>query len=980
MRSSAWTTAAERGVCSVLSARVLLIVLALIALAILPASAQTSVNPTTNTILFSGQNNTAPQGAIVLYGSAISSITGQPVRHLWVSDSFLSPCRMDPELDAPGPWTINSATCSYAINRGGGAIPLGGPFAYDPANKFLYFVDNNTASQGVIRIGYDPTGDNGQGALDLTHAFTLAGGQFTRKGPFAGGTGCAYPGPAVKRARPDGIALDPLGNLWVGFSDGGEILRFNSPATADQFGFGSCDQFVQLVATTPDNASSFGLAFIGHDLWSGDGGSPFVIPNADTTCLVPPFAACSTANGTVIPTLPGVGAPGALTGDQVYPAINGNNLYFGAGPAGTDVVWVGNVAGGINSPAQTLDLTFFQGASFTPAPDPAIVPFIAAAVDATDPANEVSYVTEDPEILVNPLAIGGGRWWQTMQPINPAGVPGAPLNVVAVAGNAQITLSWSPAQSAVPVTSYTVHNSFISAGAPLADITVNPASPGAFPPTSIVIPGLTNTVTYAFQVSASNANGTSPLSAQSNTATPPGFVAPSAPTGVIAQPGDAQAIVTWTVSASNGGKPITSYTVTVLQNGTPTGATVTVPPPAFGLNTDSTVVGGLTNGTAYTFTVHATNIGGNSPESAPSAPITPSAANVPVITFSMSGVTSENVTPAQFTDTITVTNTSHFPVNNINVTETLTQIPDNISLITRDASGLVTVSLTTNEQYAPNMQVTIAGVADPSFNGTFVVVNTPTSSTFTYSQPGFPVASSSFGTSTLLPLANIMSIQTGQGTCTAAGSGVVTFSCNVGFMDPGAVVRIPFIVQMQNQTVKNSATLSGTDEAGTPLAQSTASVTTTAPAGSGSQSTTDLQLTGNAANGGPTVTGTLPTGAPDTYNWQIRNATAVPADNVVFTQTLPASLVFNSVTTDLPTDLGLCTGPAPGTAGGTVVCNSANLGGSRKNGAKPVQQFKVTVNVHVVQVGTISSAGSVSFSGTDSNTKNNNATVTINAR
>lgn len=980
MRSSAWTAAAERGVFSALSARVLLIVLALIALAILPATAQTNVTPTTNTILFSGQNNTSPQGAIVLYGSAISAFTGQPVRHLWVADSFLSPCRMDPELDAPGPWVINPATCSFSVNRGGGAIPLGGPFAYDPAHKFLYFVDNNTASQGVIRIGYDPTGDNGQGTLDLTHGFTLAGGQFTRKGPFVGGTGCPYPGPAVNRARPDGIALDPLGNLWVGFSDGGQILRFNSPATAEEFGFGSCDQFVQLVATTPDNASSFGLAFIGHDLWSGDGGSPFVIPNADTTCLVPPFAACTTANGTVIPTLPGVGAPGALAGDQVYPATNGNNLFFGAGAAGTQVVWVGNVAGGINSPSQTLDLNWFDGVTSTPPPDPAVVPFIAVAVDATDPANEVSYVTEDPEIAVNPLAIGGGRWWQTMQPINPAGVPGAPLNVVAVAGNAQITLSWSPAQSAVPVTSYTVHNSFISAGAPLADITVNPASPGAFPPTSIVIPGLINGVSYAFEVSASNANGTSPLSAQSNIATPPGFGVPSAPTGVIAQPGDTQALVTWTVSTSNGGKPITSYTVTVLQGGVPTGVTVTVPPPAFGLNTDSTVVGGLTNGLPYTFTVHATNIAGNSPESAPSAPVTPSAANVPVITFTMSGVTSETQTPAQFTDTITVTNTSKFPVNNINVTETLTQIPDNISLITRDATGLVTVSLTTNEQYAPNMQVTIAGVADPSFNGTFVVVNTPTSSTFTYSQPGFPVASSSFGTSTLLPLANIMSIQTGQGTCTSAGPGVVTFSCNIGFMDVGTVVRIPFIVQMQNQTIKNSATLSGTDVAGTPLAQSTASVTTTAPAGSAAQTTTDLQLSGAAQNGGPTVTGTLPTGAPDSYNWQIRNATAIPADNVVFTQTMPASLVFDSVTTDLPTDLGLCTGPAPGTAGGTVVCNSANLGGSRKGGAKPVGQFKVTVNVHVVQVGTITSAGSVSFSGTDTNTKNNNVTVTINAR
>src|SRR5690242_4564484 len=213
MRSSAWTTAAERGVCSVLSARVLLIVLALIALAILPASAQTSVNPTTNTILFSGQNNTAPQGAIVLYGTAISSITGQPVRHLWVADSQFAICRMDPELDAPGPWSIAPTSCQYSINRQGGAIPLGGPLAFDPAHNFLYFVDNNTASQGVIRIGYKPDGDNGQGAIDVTTAFTLAGGQFTRKGPFAGGTGCPYPGPAVKRARPNGVALSPLGDL-----------------------------------------------------------------------------------------------------------------------------------------------------------------------------------------------------------------------------------------------------------------------------------------------------------------------------------------------------------------------------------------------------------------------------------------------------------------------------------------------------------------------------------------------------------------------------------------------------------------------------------------------------------------------------------------------------------------------------------------------------------------------------------------------
>jgi uncharacterized repeat protein (TIGR01451 family) len=955
-------------------------VLALLVFASALANAQTPVNPTTNTILFSGQDansvNTGPIGGIILQGTAISQFTGRPVRHLWVGDTFAGPCRMDPEIDAPGPWDINLSTCTYNINRAGAAIPFGGQFAYDPGRHFLYFVDDITASQGVIRIGFNPAGDNGHGALDLSTAFTLAGGAGARKGAFLGGTGCPYPGLANDRKNiPNGAALSPLGDLWVSFSDNGEILRFNSPGTATEFGFGTCDQFVQIVATTPDNATSSELAFIGHDLWSGDGTSPFVIPNADTTCLVPPFPACSTANGTVVPTLPQIAGPTVLSGDQFFPATNGNNLYYSIGD---QIAWVGNVAGG--AAGQSLTLTYLNEAGITPAPNPPLAAISASAVDGTDPANLVLYTAEDPVIAVNPAAIGNGRWWQTTQTSAGPAAPGTPQHVVAVAGESRISLSWSPAQVAQPVTSYTVRNSFISSGAPLADITVNPPAGSIYPPTSIVIPGLIDGVSYAFAVAASNANGTSPFSAQSNIATPPGFGVPSAPTNVIAQPGDTQAFVTWTVSASNGGKPITSYTISVLANGVPTGQTVTVPPPAFGSNTDSTLVGGLTNGTPYTFTVHATNIAGNSPESAPSAPITTSSANIPSLTISMTGPTSESVTPAQATYTITVTNTSHFPANNVNVTDTLSQIPNNISLITRDATGLVTVSLTANEQFAPNMQVVIAGVADPSFNGTFTIVNTPTASTFTYNQPGFPVASSSFGTATLLPLANIMSVQTGLGTCTAAGPGVVTFSCNLGFVDAGVVVRIPFIVQMQNQTIKNSAVVSGTDFAGTSLTTSTASVTTTAPAGSSATTTTDLQLSGSAANGGPTVTGTLPTGAPDSYRWQIRNATSIPANNVTFTQTLPASLVFQSVTTDLPTDLGLCTGPAPGTAGGTVTCSSANLGGSRKGGAKPVSQFNVTVNVNVVQVGTISSTGTVSFTGNDTNTKNNTVIVTITAK
>ena len=77
--------------------------------------------------------------------------------------------------------------------------------------------------------------------------------------------------------------------------------------------------------------------------------------------------------------------------------------------------------------------------------------------------------------------------------------------------------------------------------------------------------------------------------------------------------------MTWT-APSDGGSPITSYTVTPYQGGVaqqPT--TVTGNPPA-----TSATVTGLTNGTSYTFTVTATNAVGTGPASAPSNPVTPS--------------------------------------------------------------------------------------------------------------------------------------------------------------------------------------------------------------------------------------------------------------------------------------------------------------------------------------------------------------------
>ena len=165
-----------------------------------------------------------------------------------------------------------------------------------------------------------------------------------------------------------------------------------------------------------------------------------------------------------------------------------------------------------------------------------------------------------------------------------ADFPSVPRNITATAGIGLINLAWSAPSSngRMPILSYSV-TTFDSSGSLVSTNSVTGLSYQAT--------GLTNGILYTFNIAAVNAVGPGlPGTIQARPIGPP-----SPPQGLTITAVKGSLTVRWSPPVSNGGLPITNYTITT--NAAPVRTVTDL----------SATYTGLTNGTTYSFSIVVSN-------------------------------------------------------------------------------------------------------------------------------------------------------------------------------------------------------------------------------------------------------------------------------------------------------------------------------------------------------------------------------------
>ncbi|MFQ6012881.1 MAG: fibronectin type III domain-containing protein [Thermoplasmata archaeon] len=143
---------------------------------------------------------------------------------------------------------------------------------------------------------------------------------------------------------------------------------------------------------------------------------------------------------------------------------------------------------------------------------------------------------------------------QCLYPPCPDEPPSPPRNLQAMAGDAQVRLTWSAplSEGGSAIWNYKIYRGQ-SPGT--ASFHVDAGNVLSYTDSAVM-----NDVTYYYQVTAENTQGES-LRTDEVSATPTEPVTPSAPQNLQAVPGDAQVSLVWEAPASDGGSAITQYRI-----------------------------------------------------------------------------------------------------------------------------------------------------------------------------------------------------------------------------------------------------------------------------------------------------------------------------------------------------------------------------------------------------------------------------------
>ncbi len=481
-----------------------------------------------------------------------------------------------------------------AVNAAGdGSVATAGSTSTPRTTPSAPTIGTITPGNGQLSVAFTAGSDGGSSITD--YKWSVDGTTYTTRA----GTGS----PIVITGLTNGTAYT-VRIRAVNAAGDGTVVTASAAATP-----ATTPSAPTITSITPGNqelsvaftSGSTGGSAITNYMYSTDGGSSFIAVSPAATTS--PITITGLTNGTTYdvqikavnaqgdgsatattqgtPTAAAV-APGAPTITSITPSNGQLSVAFTAGATGGSAI-------------TNYKYSTDGGGTFT-AVSPAAT---TSPITITGLSNGTTYNVQIKAVN----AVGDGTATVSTA-ATPATTPSAPTITGITAGNAQISVAFTAgASGGSSITNYkysTDGGSTFTAVSPAA--TTSP----------ITITGLSNGISYNVQIKAVNAigDGTATASTAGTPATTPG-----APTIGTATAGNGQATITFTAPVSNGGSAITSYTAT----STPGSIIGTLNQAGSGTIT----VTGLTNGTAYTFTVKANNAAGVSTASGPSNSITP---------------------------------------------------------------------------------------------------------------------------------------------------------------------------------------------------------------------------------------------------------------------------------------------------------------------------------------------------------------------